>query len=103
MHGELEAVRAEGIGLDPVGARLDVLGMDGLDDLGIVDVEDVETGVERHAAGVQHGAHGTVAQERPLAQALEEGRGHLISMPPLPQWGEREMDRNLRRAFSGSP
>ena len=77
MHGELEAVRAEGIGLDPVGAGLDVLGVDALNDLGIVEVEDVEAGVERHAPGIEHGAHRAVAEKRPLAQALEEGRGHL--------------------------
>src|SRR5206468_3373549 len=76
VHGELEAVRAEGIGLDPVGARLDVFGVNGLDDPGIVEIEHVEAGVERHAAGIEHGAHRAVAEERPLADALEEGRGH---------------------------
>ncbi len=77
VDAQLEAVGAEGIGLDPVGARLDVLGVNALDDLGLVDVQHVEAGIQRHAAGIQHGAHGAVAQQRAFPETLDEGRAHL--------------------------
>mgnify|MGYP003694734869 CR=1 FL=1 len=84
---QLEAVGPEGIRLDPVGARLDVLGVDALDDLGLVDVEHVEAGVERHAARVEHGAHGAVAEE---ADARGAGRGNAPPPSARPAAGARE-------------
>src|SRR5439155_206515 len=56
VRRELEAVGAEGVGLDQVGPRRDVLGVDRLHEPRIVQVEDVEARVERHPARVEHRA-----------------------------------------------
>src|SRR5262249_50799067 len=57
VHGELEAVGAERVGLDRVGAGGDVVRMDALHDSRIVEVQHVEARVEGHPARVQHSAH----------------------------------------------
>ena len=65
---ELEPVRAEGVGLDAIGAGGDVVGVDRLDHARVVQVEDVEARIERDTARVEQGSHRAVAQERPRAQ-----------------------------------
>ena len=75
VHGELEAVGAERVRLEQVGARGDVLHVDRLDGLRVLEVQDVEAGVERDAPGVQHRAHGAVGEERPFLEAAAEGPG----------------------------
>ena len=91
VNPELEAVRPEGVGLHEVGAGLDVLGVDALDELGTVQVEDVEARVEGDSARVEHGAHGAVAEERPLGEPGQERRGHPRLPPtgPAPPAGRR--------------
>ena len=79
---ELEAVRAEGVRLDAVGARGDVVGVDRLDDLRLVQVEDVEAGVERHAAGIEHRAHRAVAEERPRVEPAAKRVRHVPAGGP---------------------
>ena len=81
VRGQLEAVGPEGVGLDQVRAGLDVLGVDRLHDLGLVEVQHVEARVERHPAGIEHGAHRAVAEERALAEAGQERRGHGLPAP----------------------
>src|SRR5438034_66563 len=49
VHRELEAVGAEGVGLDQVGPRGDVVGVDRLHEPRVVQVEDVEARVERRS------------------------------------------------------
>jgi hypothetical protein len=75
VQGELEPVRAEGVGLDEIGARRDVLEVDRLDGLRIVEVQDVEARVERHAARVEHRAHGAVGEERARLEPLDQRTG----------------------------
>src|SRR5207237_1272368 len=79
---ELEAVRAEGVRLDAVGPRGDVVGVDRLDDLRLVQVEDVEAGVERHAAGIEHRAHRAVAEERPRVEPAAKRVRHAPAGGP---------------------
>ena len=75
VERELEAVRAERVGLQQVGAGGDVLLVDALDDLRVVEVQDVEARVERHAPGVEHRAHGAVGEERPALEPPDERAG----------------------------
>jgi hypothetical protein len=76
VHRKLEAVGAEGVRLDDVGAHSDVLGVNRLHELGIVQVQHVEARVEGDPARVEHGAHGPVAQQRPLGEAGQQRRRH---------------------------
>ena len=76
VRRELEAVGAEGVGLDQVGPRRDVLGVDRLHEPRVVQVEDVEARVERHPARVEHRAHRAVAEERPGVQTLAKRARH---------------------------
>ena len=80
MAGELDAVGAEGIGLDQLGAGGNVRSVDFLDDFGLREIEFVEGTLEADAARVELGAHGPVAQQRPPAKPLEEGiRSFFVS------------------------
>ena len=76
VHSELEAVGAEGVGLDAVGARRDVLGMDALHELRVIDAQDVEACVQGHATRIEHRAHGAIAEERTLEEPRDERRDH---------------------------
>src|SRR5258706_15716076 len=103
MDTQLETVGPEGIRLDGVAARRDVLRVHRLHELGLVQVEHVEAGVERDAARVEERTHRAVAEERALGQAGEEGRGHDLYAPspcPLPR-GERVEARRSRAASRG--
>src|SRR5438034_1266768 len=73
MAGELDSVRAEGIGLDQLSAGGNVRAVNFLDDFGLGEVELVERALEADAARVKLGAHGAIAQQRPAAKPLEEG------------------------------
>src|SRR5258706_11485362 len=100
MDTQLETVGPEGIRLDGVAARRDVLRVHRLHELGLVQVEHVEAGVERDAARVEERTHRAVAEERALGQAGEEGRRHDLYAPPpcpLPQ-GEMGGARRSRRS-----
>src|SRR2546429_379158 len=65
VHRELEAVGAERVALDEVGARGDVVGVDRLHEPRVVPVEDVDAAVERHPARVEPRAHRAVAEHGP--------------------------------------
>ena len=100
VHAELEAVRPEGVGLDTVGACLDVLGVDALDELRIGRIQHVEAGVERSPSRVEHRPHGAVAEEGTLGEGRDERRGHASTpkgpgRPPR-QPGGRESTRPPR-------
>ncbi len=99
---QLEAVGAEGVGLDTVRARGDVLGVDAQDDLRVVDTDDVEARVQRHAAGIEHGAHGPVAEEGTLGQPRDEGRRHYRTVrSPARRSRERRVFRICAATWSG--
>ena len=51
---------------------LEVLLVDGADERGVGEVQLVEAAVHEHAAGVQHRAHGAVADHDAVLQPLEE-------------------------------
>ena len=75
VDGELEAVGAERVGLQEVGAGGDVLLVNPLDGLRVVEVQHVEAGVEGHPPGVEHRAHGPVGEERPALEPRDERAG----------------------------
>ena len=63
---QLHAVRAEGVGLDDVGAGLQVLAVHVDDQIGLRLVERLEAAIDEDALRVQHGAHGAVADEHTI-------------------------------------
>ena len=69
---ELQPVRAERVGLDDVGARVDVFLVHRAHQLGVRQVELVEAAVHEHAAGVQHRAHGAVADDDAFLETARE-------------------------------
>ena len=83
-HGE----GAEGVGLDHVGADLEVGGVEGGDHVGAGDAEDVGAALERGAAvvveaevlGLQPGARGAVVDDDPLRHHVEEA-AHRARLP----------------------
>ena len=70
---ELEAVGPEGVRLDDVGARVQVLLVDAAHEGGVREVQLVEAAVQEDAARVEHRAHGPVAHDDALGEALEKG------------------------------
>ena len=88
---EPEPVGAERVGLDDVRARGQVAVVDRLHQARVGQVQLGQRPVERGARRVQHGAHGTVADEHPPArQQLALARGGttlLITVPPATRPG----------------
>jgi hypothetical protein len=83
---ELEPVGAERVGLDDVGAGLEVLVVDLADEAGVREVELVEAAVQEDPARVEHRAHGPVEHERPGREPVEKrrrrvGRGLVAHSP----------------------
>ena len=58
--GHLEAVGAEGVGVDDIASVFDVAAVDVDDPFRLFDVERLGNRAERHALGLEHGAHGAV-------------------------------------------
>jgi hypothetical protein len=79
--GQLEAVGAEGVGLDQLGAGADVLTVDALDDAGLGEVELVEAALVGDAARVDHRAHAAVGEDGPALQSLDERANHGTDAP----------------------
>jgi hypothetical protein len=74
--GELQAVCAEGVALEHVGAGAHVLAVHAAHELGIRQVQRVEGFVDEDAPGVEHRAHGAVAHEHPRRKRIDERRHH---------------------------
>src|SRR6185503_6626984 len=77
-RGELDAIRAERVRLENIGAGPDVRTVDLAHDLGVRKVERVERPVHEHATRVQHRAHCAVAHEHAVIERVEEP-GHAAS------------------------
>ena len=78
VRPELEAVGAERVRLDHVGAGVEVLLVDLPHESGVREVQLVEAAVEEDAARVEHRAHRPVEDDRPGGEPVEErlhGRG----------------------------
>ncbi len=79
--GEVGPVRAERVGLDRVDARLEIGGVDGLDDVGPRHVQDLVAALmllevlHRRSGFLQHGAHRPVGDHDALGQCLQQGLG----------------------------
>ena len=81
---QLEAVCAEGVGLDDVGTGLDVLAMHFTNHGGLGQVEAVEAIFKGDAALVQRGAHSAIGEQRARGlqggeKAVGKAHTHLIS------------------------
>jgi hypothetical protein len=80
VQGQAQAVCAEGVGLDQLGARDQVLAVQALDERWLGDVQLVEAALVRHAALVEQRAERTIGQQRGALQAVEErGVGHRLT------------------------
>ena len=69
-RAELEAVRAEGIGLDDVGAGAEVVPVNVRDELRLRQVERIEALVDEDPLRVQHRPHRAVADEHAIVEGL---------------------------------
>ena len=85
VFGQTEAVGAEGIRLDRIGACFNVLAVDRRDDLRLGQHEFVEAGSLGNPARVEERAHRAVEQERPApeqeAEPLALGQGSRSGRP----------------------
>ena len=69
---QLDAVGAEGVGLDHVRAVADVGLVDLGDEIGLREVQLVEGAIEEDALGVEHRAHRAVADEHAPIELREK-------------------------------
>src|SRR5262249_55167967 len=69
---QLDAVGAEGVGLQHVGTRPHVVLVNLGDRIGGGDVQRVEAAVDEDALGVQHRAHRAVADEHAFVEGFQE-------------------------------
>ena len=80
----------KGVGLDDVGAGGDVCAMDRADQVAVRNIQLGQRAVERHAARVQHRAHGAVAHQHLSRQSLADvqtARRHVDSAADCPHDG----------------
>ena len=77
VGGQARAVGAEGVGLDDLGAGLDVFFVDFLDQRGRGEVELIVAAVDEHTLPVQHGPHGAVGDESALRKLIAELLGSI--------------------------
>ena len=75
---ELDAVRAEGVGFDDVGAGADVFLMDLGDQIGLGDVQRVEALVDEDALRIEHRPHRAVTDEDAIVEGFDEGLQHVV-------------------------
>ena len=87
-RSELDAVRAERVGLDDVGAGADVFLVHLGDEVRLREVQRVEALVDEDALGVQHRAHRAITHEDASSKASRKGfNNHLVF------WGLQSMTR----------
>ena len=71
-RSKFDAVRAECIRLDDIGARTNVFLMDFRDEIRLRHVQRIEALVDEHALRVQHRAHRAVADEHAVVEGVQE-------------------------------
>jgi hypothetical protein len=98
--GQLEAVGAEGVGLEDVRPGPEVGLVNLGDDVGLGQVQLVERAVEKDALAVEHRAHRAVADEHTRIERVEEGGHALADAAPgrAPAEGRDEPDAGTRRS-----
>jgi hypothetical protein len=75
---ELDAVRAERVGFDDVGAGADVFLMDLGDQIRLGDVQRVEALVDEDALRIEHRPHRAVTDEDALIQRVHKWLQHRV-------------------------
>ena len=75
---QFDAVRAERVRLDDVGAGADVFLMDLGDEIRLREVQRVEALVDEDALRVEHRPHRAVAHEDPLVESIQKRFLHRV-------------------------
>ena len=75
VAGELDGVGAEGVGGDDVGSGGEVLGVDGPDGVGPLQVPQLRLMAGGEAGGLEHGAHAAVKNEHPAGEFFSDVHG----------------------------
>src|ERR1039458_1862506 len=78
MPRQAKAVRPEGIGLDNLSARLQIIVVDGADQLRLRQVQFVIAAVNEDAFGIEKRPHGSVAEHGRMLQTFNKVLCHLL-------------------------
>ena len=76
VSAQAKGVRAEGVGLNDLGASLQILAVDAADQFRLREVQLVIASIDEHALGIEQRAHGAIAQHGRLLQALDQIPSH---------------------------
>jgi hypothetical protein len=74
--GQLDGIGPEGVGLEQLGPSVDVIPVNSSNQIGLLEVELIVADVEKHSAGVQHGAHGSIRHVYPAITQELPKRSH---------------------------
>ena len=100
---QLEAIAAEGVGLDELRARREVAAVNALHQVRLREVQLLETAAVVDPFCVEHGAHGAVGQKRTLLEPVKKGVGHgCLAFAEIILRAEREACPELRRRVLSS-
>ena len=75
---QAKAVRAESVGFDDLGARLQIIVVDVADQLRLRQVQLVIAAVDEDALGIEQRPHGSIAEHRRLLQTFQKILRHLL-------------------------
>ena len=79
---QLQRIRAEGVGLENLGAGAQVVCVHLLHEPGLLQVQLVVADVEEETLGVQHGPHGAIEHmDATILEQLAEGHSHKTPAP----------------------
>ena len=79
MPGQPEAVSAKGVGFKQLGASLQILLVNGKDQVGVRKIQLVIAAIDEDAAGVENGSHGAIGEDRTVGEDVGE-LGHSVAM-----------------------
>ena len=95
-----ESVGAEGVGLQDLGAGLQIVFVDRQDQVWIGKIQLVVAAVDKHPARIQHRAHGAVGEHGPATKDFGKGR-HSVAMVSHRQFsGRRRLPPSKRLTTS---
>ncbi len=87
MASQAEAVGAKGVGLENLGAGLQVFLVNGKDEAGVGEVQFVVAAIDEDAASVEHGTHGAIGEHGPVAEDVSKGWHSAFMLSHLSQRG----------------
>ena len=80
VRGEAKRVRAEGVRLDQLGARAQIVAMDAFHQRGAREVQLVEAVLEADTTLVEEGAHRAVGEQWALGETREQEGRHALAL-----------------------